>query len=130
VALNITAVVEIKKLPKLNSGEANFLFQCNAFKLPKVESQFQFAKPMGRRFTADFAFLEYELLIEINGGIWRAGGGAHSHPSNLARDLEKHQYAARLGFLVLPFTPEQVKSGYAVDWTMQTLYKLGWRPTT
>jgi very-short-patch-repair endonuclease len=112
----------------MNRGETTFAFQCEVRKLPKVEPQYQFAKSMGRRFTADFAFVEYELLIEINGGIWRGGGGAHSHPTNLARDVEKHQYAARLGWLVLPFTPEQVKSGHAIDWTMQTLWKLGWRP--
>lgn len=116
------------KRKKVNSGEANFYSQCVQYQLPVVTPQYQFAKAMGRKFSADFAFVEYQLLIEIQGGIWRGGGGAHSHPLNLARDIEKQQHAALLGFLVIPFTPEQVKSKHAIDWTSRTLFKLGWRP--
>jgi very-short-patch-repair endonuclease len=117
------------KRKKVNAGEQNFLAQCIRYRLPKVEPQHQFAKAMGRKFSADFAFIEYQLLVEIQGGVWRPGGGAHSHPSNIDRDIEKQQYAALLGFHVLPFTPQQVKSKYAIDWTSRVLYKLGWRPT-
>lgn len=118
------------KAPKVNVGEASYAFQCKAFKLPRVEEQFLFAKPLGRRFTADFAFVEYQLLVEIQGGIWRPGGGAHSRPAGIDRDIEKQQHAALLGFQVLPFTPEQVKAGFAIEFTQRVLYKLGWRPTT
>ncbi len=118
------------KTPKINSGEANYAFQCKAFKLPRVDEQFRFAVQLGRRFTADFAFVDYQLLVEIQGGIWRPGGGAHSRPQNLDRDIEKQQHAALLGFLILPFTPQQVKSGFAIEWTQRVLFKLGWRPTT
>lgn len=119
----------VAKQPKLNRGEANYAFQCKAFKLPRLEIEFAFAAPLGRKFRADFAFVEFQLLIEIQGGIWRGGGGAHSHPQNLDRDIEKQQHAALLGFLLLPFTPQQVKSGFAIDWTSRVLYRLGWRPT-
>lgn len=118
----------VAKQPKVNVGEANYAFQCKAFKLPRCDEQFLYAASMGRRFRADFCFVDYQLLIEMQGGIWRPGGGAHSHPINLQRDIEKQQHAALLGFLVLPFTPQQVKSGFAIDWTSQVLYKLGWRP--
>ena len=113
---------------KLNSGEQTFLSQCVQYQLPKVEAQYQFAKPMGRKFSADFAFVEYQLLIEIQGGVWMQGGGAHSRPANIDRDIEKQQHAALLGFLILPFTPQQVRSKHAIDWTTRVLFRLGWRP--
>jgi hypothetical protein len=119
-----------RKKAKRNVGEETFASQCIQYRLPTVTPQYQFAKSMGRKFSADFAFVEYQLLIEIQGGIWRGGGGAHSHPMNLSRDIEKQQHAAFLGFHVLPFTPEQVKSKHAIDWTSRTLFKLGWRPAT
>lgn len=118
----------VAKQPKFNAGESGFAFQCKQFKLPRVEPQFPFAAAMGRKFSADFCFVDYQLLIEIQGGIWRPGGGAHSRPENIDRDIEKQQHAALLGFLLLPFTPQQVESRFAIEWTSQVLYKLGWRP--
>lgn len=96
--------------------------------MPLVTEQFPFAKPLGRLFKADFAFVEYQLLIEISGGLWMKGGGAHSRPAKIAGDMRRHQYAVRLGYFMLPFTPDEVKSGHAIAWTEDVLRHLGWRP--
>jgi len=113
--------------PDLNRAEQTFLFQCRAMKLPKVEPQFLFAQKWGRKFRADFCFVDFRLIVEIQGGIWRAGGGAHSHPIDLERDIERCQYMALLDYVYLPFTPQDVKSKHAVEWTQKVLHRLGWK---
>ncbi len=111
-----------------NVAEELFAFQCASARLPAIVPQFLFAAPLNRRFLADFAFPAYKVLVEINGGIWRPGGGAHSRPANIERDIEKAQYAALLGYLVLPFTPREVRKGRALTWTERTLKARGWTP--
>lgn len=55
--------------------------------------------------------------MEIEGGIWmRAygrGGGAHSRPMNILRDMEKGNLAAKLGWRVFRFTTQEFKNGTA-----------------
>lgn len=76
----------------------------------------------------DFAFLAHKLLIEIDGGIWRPGGGAHSHPIDITRNMTKQNDAALAGFITLRFTPAEVKSGHAIAFTQRVLATRGWRP--
>jgi hypothetical protein len=110
-----------------NEGQNLFAFQIKAMKLPPAVQQFKFAESMGRKFTADFAWHpEYRLLVEINGGVWMKGG-AHSMPTHIERDMVKLQHATLLGFSMLAFTPDDVFSGHAVDWTAKTLERLGWK---
>lgn len=113
---------------KASEFEDSFAFQCRARQLPSFERQYMYAKCLGRKFEADFCNQEYKLIVEINGGIWMKGGGAHSRPMGIENDYERHQYAARLGYFVLPFTTDDVTSGHAINWTIETLYKHGWRP--
>ena len=97
--------------------EREFAFQLqhsNIQHLPYVRD-FRFAQLHGRRFEIDFAWLDARLGVEIQGGIWRRGGGAHSRPANLERDVEKAQAALRLSWRIVPVTPQQVKSGYALE---------------
>jgi hypothetical protein len=125
------AKLGIKVPPKKrepNEGEDLFRFQLRAMKLPKWTDQVEFGQAMGRKFKADFGFRDYPVLVEINGGIWRPGGGAHSRPQKILNDMERYQYAARLGLFILPFIPDEVFSGHAIDWTMETLRQHGWRP--
>jgi very-short-patch-repair endonuclease len=105
-----------------------FAFHCRAFKLPEPEEQYRFALPLKREFRADFAWPKYRLLVEVQGGIWRRGGGAHSHPSNLERDVVKQQHAALLGYIVLPITTDEVKSGKGIELAMRVLISRGWQP--
>lgn len=106
--------------------EREFAFQCKALRLPEPIEQYQFAPP--RRFKADFAWPQYRLLVEVQGGIWRRGGGAHSHPLDLERDIERTQHMALLGWWFLPVTTDEVRSGHAVEVTQRVLHRLGWQP--
>ena len=48
----------------------------------------------------------------VEGGIW--SGGRHTRGKGYLGDMEKYNTAAKLGFTVLRYSTEQVKSGLAV----------------
>lgn len=127
VKLNTEPVARRSPLPRYpNKGEDSFAQQCRLCGLPAFERQYPFAKPH-REYRADFAWPAYQLIVEINGGTWRKGGGAHSHPVSIVHDMERTQVAVWLGWYILPFTPDEVKNGHAVDWTKRVLKRHGWR---
>lgn len=70
-----------------------------------------------RLWRLDFAWPERMVGVEIEGGIWMKGatgrGGAHSLPSNIIRDMEKHNEATRLGWRIFRFTPTELHKGIA-----------------
>lgn len=106
--------------------EAVLAFQIQLSKLPPPARQLKFCPP--RRFTADFAWPQFLLVVEVQGGIWRTGGGAHSHPSNILRDVEKAQVALLAGWRIFPVTTDEVKNGQALELIELALQKLGWKP--
>lgn len=61
-----------------------------------------------RQFKFDVAFPDRQLAIEVEGSIWQKGGGGHSHPLGILRDIEKYNLAAELGWAVLRYTPEML----------------------
>lgn len=61
-----------------------------------------------RRFRFDYAILEYKIAVEVEGGIWLKGGGAHSRPANILRDMEKYTLASVDGWVVIRRTPQQL----------------------
>ena len=64
----------------------------------------------GRAWQFDYAWPLHFVALEIEGGIWKKGGGAHSHPLNIERDLEKYSEAAILGWRVLRVPPEALRT--------------------
>jgi very-short-patch-repair endonuclease len=84
--------------------------------------EFQFHRT--RKWRVDFAWPALRLAVEIQGGIWRQGGGAHSRPQNILRDMAKANALTECAWRVLYFTPDECKSGAAaqrVDAFMRTL---------
>jgi len=76
----------------------------------------------GRMFRFDF-FLGYDLLIEVQGGIYMRRG-AHSRPENIIRDMEKANLACFHGYRLLCFDSDAVYSGSAIRFIQQVLAKL------
>ncbi len=74
-------------------------FDCNAKIIPD------------RGFEFDFVWEKEKVALELEGGVWRRGGGAHSHPTNILRDIEKSNLAALAGYRLLRFTTDQHKRG-------------------
>lgn len=85
--------------------------------------EYVFAPP--RKWRFDWAFIEQKCAVEIEGGIWIKGrsgrGGAHSLPSNIVRDMEKGNMAAKLGWRVFRFQPHELRKGIAQAFMMSVL---------
>jgi len=88
-------------------------------KLPEPEREFCRAIP-GRKFRFDFAWPEFRLLVEVQGGTWINGG--HSSGSGIARDCEKGNLATLAGWKVLHVTGDQIRSGIAIQF-LQTFFE-------
>jgi very-short-patch-repair endonuclease len=112
--------------------ERELAFQIRAHKMPQPAEQYRWATELEnengrpRQFRADFAWPQFRLLIEVQGGVWRPGGGAHSHPSNIERDIDKQQCAVLLSWFVLPVTTDEVKNGKAIAMIERVLASRGW----
>lgn len=86
--------------------EDAFAVFLRVFAYPPFLTQYKFH--LTRQWQTDFAWPERKLLVEIEGGIWRPGGGAHSHPSNIERDIEKSNAATLMGFRTIRVTPKML----------------------
>lgn len=82
-----------------------------------------------RRWRFDYAIPEYKIAIECDGGVWMKGGGAHSRPQNILRDMEKLTQASLLGWTVIRRTPEQLKTIETLEMIKQVveLKKVGFK---
>ena len=73
---------------------------------PQPEAEFRFATVVGRKFRFDWCFKEQRLAVEVDGGVWKAGGGRHGKDS----DREKLNFAAALGWRVMRFSPAMINA--------------------
>ena len=102
-----------KRLPRINQGEEAALFWCRALKLPDPVRNYLFHAT--RRWEIDLAWPDLKVGLEVQGGIWRVGMGAHSRPANIRRDMEKHNALLDLGWRVWCYEPAAVIRGTAMQ---------------
>lgn len=79
--------------------------------LPKPTMEFRFHPT--RRWRADYAWPDYMLLLEIEGGVFN--NGRHVRGVGYENDCVKYNSAIMMGYTLLRFTTSQVKSGYAIE---------------
>jgi len=103
----------LHKTTEKKKHEAAFLFQIQSLGIKEPVQQFKFRET--RKWRVDFAWPERKLAVEIEGGIWRRGGGAHSHPVNIERDIDKGNALAMAGYHLLRFTDKHIRSGEGVQ---------------
>lgn len=74
----------------------------------EVVSEYHFARERGlqRRWRADFAVPQKNVLIEIEGGVWT--NGRHTRAKGYAADIEKYNAAALLGYKVYRVLPSDL----------------------
>jgi very-short-patch-repair endonuclease len=88
---------------------ATFLLTLKARDLPAPVQEFRFAE--GRRLRFDYAWPSAALAVEQEGL-----GGRHQFNSGFISDLKKYNLAALLGWTVLRFTTDEMRSGLAAEW--------------
>ncbi|WP_445406212.1 DUF559 domain-containing protein [Acinetobacter seifertii] len=81
----------------------------------KIGFEQEYKFHLKRKWRADFLITGTKILVEVEGGVWIAGGGSHTRGKGYIGDMEKYNSAAMMGFTVLRFSTEQVKSGLAVQ---------------
>lgn len=91
-------------------GETVLVTHLRACKI-NFEQEYKFHPK--RKWRADFFITNTKILVEVEGGIW--SGGRHTRGKGYLGDMEKYNEAAMMGFTVLRFSTEQVKSGLAVQ---------------
>lgn len=80
----------------------------------KIDFEQEYKFHPKRKWRADFLITGKKILVEVEGGIWMAGGGRHTRGKGYIGDMEKYNSAAMMGFTVLRFSTEQVKAGVAI----------------
>jgi len=87
--------------------ESRFLLLWRVAQGPPLEREFRFHPH--RKWRADFAHVASRTLIEIEGGIFLAGGGRHNRGGGYAKDAEKYLEAVLAGWTVLRLTQVQLE---------------------
>lgn len=100
---------KIKGEKVVSEGESLLSLQLKALKIA-FEQEFKFHPK--RKWRADFHLVEKRILVEVEGGIW--SGGRHTRGKGYIGDMEKYNSATMMGYQVIRFSTEQVKSGLAV----------------
>lgn len=89
-----------------------FLLLLRAERLPLPEREYQFASP--RRWRFDYAWPDYTVALEREGGIWIRG--RHSRGQGFERDCQKYAEAVLLGWRVFRASTRQMDDGTALGW--------------
>lgn len=106
----------------MSKGEQEFALQCLANNLSPVREHSFHPE---RRWRFDFAWPEYKLAVEIEGGVWN--NGRHNRGSGFVADCEKYNAAALLGWTVLRFPTQQVSNGSAMASVLEFIEAVGLR---
>ena len=79
-----------------------------------------------RKWRFDFAWPEYKIALEIEGGVWLTGKRKSRHLTGkgFTQDIIKYNEAACLGWIVIRVTPDQVKDNLALYWLDQIMTRV------
>jgi hypothetical protein len=88
-----------------------FLALCKAAKLPQPVMEHRFHDK--RRWRFDFAWPDYKVALEVEGGIW--SGGRHTRGVGFIKDMEKYNKATLLGWRVLRIQPSELRALQTID---------------
>ena len=116
----------------MSKPEEQLAFQLKA---AHIEFEREYRPWKDRRFRFDFYIsilqgalstpeISSEFLIEVQGGIWMPKFGkksGHTTGVGINNNCEKYCLAAIDGYLVMPVTPDQIKSGKALRWIEQAI---------
>lgn len=78
--------------------------------LPLPVREYQFER--GRRWRFDFAWPEFRLAVEVEGGVF--SNGRHVRGVGFEQDCYKYNCAVARGWRVLRYTGKMVKGAHAI----------------
>ncbi|MCJ8512783.1 DUF559 domain-containing protein [Acinetobacter lwoffii] len=110
--------VKGEKVP--NEFEAKLARELKTLKI-EFEQEFEFHPK--RKWRADFHLVGKKILVEVEGAIW--SGGRHTRGKGYIGDMEKYNAATMMGFQVIRFSTDQVKSGLAIQQIEKMVGDLG-----
>lgn len=85
----------------------------NQLRVLKISFEQEYKFHPKRKWRADFHIVGKKILVEVEGGVW--SNGRHTRGKGYIGDMEKYNAAVLMGYQVLRFSTEQVKSGLAVQ---------------
>ncbi len=94
-----------------------------ALKALKIDFEQEFKFHPERKWKADFHLVGKKILVEVEGGIWSSG--RHTRGKGYIGDMEKYNAATMMGYQVIRFSTEQVKSGLAIQQIEKMVGDLG-----
>ncbi len=77
--------------------------------VPEPVAEYRFSP--SRKWRFDFAWPKAKVAMEIEGSIWTQG--RHTRGAGFTQDMEKYNMAAKLGWYVFRFRPQEFKNGTA-----------------
>lgn len=94
--------------------EESLAFQLRAAGLPEPERQYRF-HPV-RKWRVDFCYPQAAppVAIEVEGALWKPGGGRHNRGSSVHAEMDKYNELSLMGFRLLRFSEKHIKSGAAL----------------
>ena len=107
---NLKRSTRVKTHQSESIGESILANQLRVLKIG-FEQEYKFHPK--RKWRADFHIVGKNILVEVEGGVW--SGGRHTRGKGYIGDMEKYNAAVVMGYQVLRFSTDQVKSGLAVQ---------------
>jgi len=80
---------------------------CKGYGLPEPVMEHRFHEV--RKWKFDFAWPEHRVALEVEGGLFIAGGGRHNRGASMLLDMEKYNEATLMGWRILRYTPDQLR---------------------
>ncbi len=102
-------------------------------KLPEPAEEYRFHGE--RRWRFDYAWPRWRVALEVEGGVFgftdpktgqRRTGGAHGSITGIKRDIEKYNYAAAMGWLVIRCVPTTLATSETIAFVKAALERHGW----
>lgn len=98
------AIKQAKKIQLREGHKKLLLLHLDAAGLPHPVPEYQFHDK--RKWKIDFAWPEYKLAVEVEGGIYGSKGGGHRSISGFEANLEKYNQLAVGRWFLIRLLPE------------------------
>lgn len=92
---------------------------CKAYGLPEPVREYKFHP--SRKWRADYCWTAQRVILEVEGGVWKKGGGRHNRGAGFVNDMHKYNSATAMGYRVFRCTPDTLHTGYLLDMIKEAL---------